>query len=59
MIVFLWKYDAPTVVAYLLHVRLTLRAVNALTAYGRNVVAGGFCPTIIKIELNSYRNFLD
>jgi hypothetical protein len=58
MIVLLWKYDAPTVAAYLLHVRLTLRAANALTAYERNVVAGVFCATIIKIELNSYRNFL-
>jgi len=38
--------------ACLLNVRLALRAVNAPTAYGRNVVAGGFCPINSYNELN-------
>jgi hypothetical protein len=48
VIVLRWKYDALTVIVYLLNVRLAFRAANAPIAGGRNVVAGRFCPTIIK-----------
>jgi hypothetical protein len=43
-----WKYDALTMAAYFLNVRLALHSENVPIAVGRNVVASGFCPTFTK-----------
>ena len=48
----LWKYDALTVAAFLLNVRLALHPINVLIAGVKNVVAGEFCPTMTEDELN-------
>jgi hypothetical protein len=45
MVVRVWKYDALTVAAYLLNVRLALHSINVLIAGGKNVVAGGLYQT--------------
>ena len=48
----LWKYDALTVAASLLNVRLALDPINVLIVGGKNVVAGGFCLRMTEDELN-------
>jgi hypothetical protein len=39
------------VAAFLLNVKLALHQESVSIASGRNVVAGGFCPTLIENEL--------
>ncbi len=53
IVVRVWKYDALIVAAYLLNAWLALHLTNALIADEKNVVAGKFCPTIVKINLRT------
>jgi hypothetical protein len=58
VVVLVWKYDVPIVAACLLNVRVALRAVNALTAYGRDVVARGVVRQLPETSSIQYRTFL-